>query len=197
MMHEKIVEARKREEDTEYIREKVLRKFPLLGVIMSHLKIVARGNLRDIDGKPLDTATTDGETIYYHPEFFSSLSDSEKIFILAHEILHIAFNHILRSKDRDQNLWGMATDAVINQILKSEGLPLVKGSIDREDAINRSAEEVYGALFKDAEEDKLKEVKSDWIVNYSESQEADRGRHNIWNDAIKQAEQKNSFGSEK
>ena len=196
-MLEQTKEAKRSKEEAEYIKEKVLRKFPLLGVTMSHLKVAAISNLRTLDGKRMDTATTNGETIYYHPEFFASLSLEEKIFVLAHEVMHAACNHVARSKDKDQVLWGIATDSVINQILKSEGLLLVKGSIDREDAINCSAEEMYEKLVKEEEDNKRKEIRSDWIVNYSNEQDAERGKHDIWRDVVSQLEDKSSVGSEK
>jgi len=199
-MFEKRIEGRRYHEEIEYIKDRVLRKFPLLGVTMSHLKITAIDRLRIADGKLMGPATTDGETIYYIPEFFGSLSDEEKIFILAHEVMHVAFNHIVRSKDKDQKLWGMAADAVINQILKNEGLPLVKDSIDREDAINRSAEEMYEKLLKEKkeeEEEKHEQKNSHSSSDENENEQASHGSHEIWKEAVKQEEEKNFAGNEK
>ena len=133
-------------DEIDYIKGQVLQKFPLLGVTMSALNTVADSNI--------GTAATDGHNIYYSPKFFSSLSDDEKTFIYAHEVMHVAFNHILRSKGRDQALWNTATDAVVNQILKSEGLPIFGNSIDMPEAVNKSAEEIYDKLLKEKEKEK-------------------------------------------
>lgn len=133
-------------DEIDYIKGQVLQKFPLLGVTMSALNTVADSNI--------GTAATDGHNIYYSPKFFSSLSDDEKTFIYAHEVMHVAFNHILRSKGRDQALWNTATDAVINQILKNEGLPIFGNSVDMPEAVNKSAEEIYEKLLKEKQNQK-------------------------------------------
>ena len=189
-MLEKTEEGRKRQEEIEYIKDRVLRRFPLLGVTLSHLHIVATDHLRTADGKLMGTATTDGETIYYHPDFFASLSDEEKIFIVTHEIMHVAFNHILRSEKKDQKWWGVATDSVINQILKGEGLLLVKGSIDRGDAINRSAEEMYEILLEEEEEEEeYRELQVNNSRDEEEDKESEYGSHEIWKEAVEQAKE--------
>lgn len=136
----------KQKEEIEYIRERVLRKFPLLGVAMASLQTVAED--------AVGTAGTDGKTVYYSPKFMEGLSDDEKTFLYAHEVMHIAFNHIMRSKGRNPRLWNIATDSVINQILKSEDLPLIEGGVDMAEAVNRSAEEMYEKLLKEQEDKK-------------------------------------------
>ena len=137
-------DAKAQEEDIKYIRGKVLRKFPLLGVTMASLETYPDSKIK--------TACTDGKNIYYSPKFFAKLSDEEKVFVYAHEVMHVAFNHIMRSKGRHHKLWNIATDSVINQILKEEGLPLVKGGVNIEEALNKSAEEMYEKLLKEREE---------------------------------------------
>ena len=137
-------DAKAQEEDIRYIRGKVLRKFPLLGVTMASLETYPDSTIK--------TAYTDGKSIHYSPKFFAKLSDEEKVFVYAHEVMHVAFNHIMRSKGRHHKLWNIATDSVINQILKEEGLPLVKGGVNIEEALNKSAEEMYEKLLKKREE---------------------------------------------
>jgi predicted metal-dependent peptidase len=188
-MLEKTKEGKKSQEEAEYIKSRVLQKFPLLGVTLSHLNIVAKNHLKIADGTLVGTAVTDGETIYYHPELFSSLLDEEKIFVLAHEVMHVAFNHVARSADKDQKLWGMATDSVINQILKSEGLPLVTGSVDRKEARNRCAEEMYEILLNEEEK---KQEKSNNFGESNKSEQAGYDSHEIWKEAVKQLEQQNT-----
>lgn len=132
------------QEDIQYIKEQVLAKFPLLGVTMRPLSVVPDDRI--------GTAATDGHRIIYSPKFFSTLSDEQKQFVFAHEVMHVAFNHILRSKGRNQRLWNIATDSVINQILKNEKLPLAKGCVDIAEAVNHSAEEMYEKLLKKKEQ---------------------------------------------
>lgn len=134
----------KQQEEIQYIKEQVLAKFPLLGVTMRPLSVVPDDRI--------GTAATDGHRIIYSPKFFSTLSDEQKQFVFAHEVMHVAFNHILRSKGRDQRLWNIATDSVINQILKNEKLPLAEGGVDIAEAVNHSAEEMYEKLLKKKEQ---------------------------------------------
>ncbi len=138
------------QDDIDYIKNQVLVRFPLLGTTVSNMNFVADNSVI--------TAATNGESVIYAPKFLVRLTDEEKEFLLAHEMLHIAFNHILRSKNRDARLWNIATDAVINQILKSEGLPIIEGGVDIPEAINCSAEEMYDKLL--AEKEKQKEETS-------------------------------------
>ena len=77
------------------------------------------------------------------------MSVEEQIFTFAHEVCHIAFNHILRSEDKDPDLWNIATDAVINQFLKRDGLKMAPGVVDITEAINYDAEQLYEKLLQE------------------------------------------------
>ncbi len=128
----------KQNEEIEFIRKRVLRKFPLLGTVMVDVKLIADDRV--------GRAGTNGKEILWSPKYFESLNDSEKMFVLAHEYMHIAYDHILRSKERDKELWNYATDGVINQILIKEGLQMTDDGVDIKQAINYSAEELYEKL---------------------------------------------------
>lgn len=127
----------------EDVKANVLQKFPLLGVTMSKLDTKpTEGAMAQI----IDTAATNGKTVYFNPEFFQSLNEDQRAFIYAHEVMHVAFNHIMRSKGKQPKLWNTATDAVINQILKKEGYEIVGEGVDMPEALNHSAEEMYDKL---------------------------------------------------
>ncbi len=71
----------------------------------------------------LPTAATDGEKIFFSPEFMRQLSDSELDFVLMHEIMHIALKHCFRDEGRDPELFNIACDIVVNSnILQSCGM---------------------------------------------------------------------------
>jgi predicted metal-dependent peptidase len=77
----------------------------------------------------IKTAATDGRRLYIAPEFWRTLSLDERVFLLAHETLHVIFDHCPRAKlymDRgfgpdlkpfNPQKWNMATDYVINDAL--------------------------------------------------------------------------------
>lgn len=189
-------EALRQKQEIEVVRDTVLRKFPLLGVKMSKLETVAKDSV--------GTAGTDGKTIYYSPKYFATLTDEEKVFVYAHEVMHVAFNHILRSKDRDHKIWNQATDSVINHILKNENLPMDEGGVDIEEALHHSAEEMYEKLLKEKEEkqkekEQQKKDKSEkgepeqsddggGDSDEDESEQAGHDNHDIWKEAVKQYE---------
>ena len=130
--------------DIEALKRKMLVKYPFFGSVVAGVSYKA---IQDIP-----TAGTDGETIYYNNEFLEKLSVDEQTFIFAHEVCHIAFNHILRSEGKNQELWNIATDGVINQFLKRDGLKMVAGGVDIAEAINYDAEELYEKLLKEKQQ---------------------------------------------
>ena len=124
--------------DLEQIKRKILVKYPFFG------SVLAKSNF--IEEPLISTAATDGTNIFYNPAFLANVNDEEKTFVLSHEICHIAFNHIFRSEGKNPRLWNIATDSVINAFLKQDGLPIIDGCIDNDDAINYDAEELYQKL---------------------------------------------------
>ena len=130
--------------DIEALKRKMLVKYPFFG------SVVASIDYKENTGIP--TAGTDGKTIYYNPEYLEGLGRDEQTFIFAHEVCHIAFNHILRSEGKDPELWNIATDGVINQFLKKDGLKLAPGGVDMEEAINYDAEQLYERLLQEKQQ---------------------------------------------
>ncbi len=128
----------------ESIKRKMLVKYPFFGSVVE--------NVNYKENREISTAGTDGQTIYYNPEFLKKLIPDEQTFIFAHEVCHIAFDHIKRSEGKDSKIWNVATDGVINQFLKRDGLKIVVGGIDIKEAINYDAEQLYDKLLKEKQE---------------------------------------------
>ena len=122
----------------ESIKRRLLIKYPLFGSIVANSNFIA---------EPTEvTAGTDGKNIYYNPKFIESITDDQQTFIFAHEICHIAFDHISRREGKDKDLWNIAADSVVNAFLKQDGLPIVEGGVDIPEAINYDVEEMYKKL---------------------------------------------------
>lgn len=68
------------------------------------------------------TAAVDGRNIYWNRQFFESLTLNETIFVLAHEVMHVVYDHFGRRSHRDPGYWNMAGDYVINGMLMEEGI---------------------------------------------------------------------------
>ena len=72
-----------------------------------------------------------------------SHSESHVPNAFANAVCHIAFDHLKRGKDKDQALWNIATDAVINNFLRKNGFTSIENTIDMPEASNYNAEEMY------------------------------------------------------
>ena len=130
--------------DIAALKRKMLVKYPFFGSVVASVGYK--------ENKDIPTAGTDGETIYYNPEYLEGLSVEEQTFIFSHEVCHIAFNHILRSEGKNPELWNIATDGVINQFLKRDGLKMASGGVDMAEAINYDAEQLYEKLLQEKQQ---------------------------------------------
>ena len=113
-------------------------KFPIISVFVSDVPLVENSSIA--------TAATDGNTVYYNRNFLKSLTPSQRQFVLAHEYLHIHFNHVKRGENKDQRLWNIATDAVINAKLEEEKFEPLEEGISMEQGKTMSADEIYDIL---------------------------------------------------
>ena len=100
----------------------MLIKYPFFGSTIANLKI--------IEQKGLGTLATDGKAIYYDPVFLTEADHNKRMFLFAHEVCHVAFNHILRAEGKDKKLWNVATDAIVNTLLENDGIKLPDDAID-------------------------------------------------------------------
>ena len=177
--------------DIDSIKRKLRIKYPTFGSVIANLKFQA--------SKDIETAGTDGKVLLYNPKFLGGLSEEQQIFIFAHEICHVAFEHIFRSEGKDKRLWNIATDSVINALLKQDGLPMVEGGVDIPEAINYDAEEMYNKLLE--EEKKQEQQNSQGNQRQHNSQDSqeqqdsqgNQGQHNSQDSQ----EQQDSQGSQR
>jgi len=109
-------------EDVSRIGKQLIIKEPFYGIFLSTLNKVVRTDL--------DTAGVSKSNINYqlaiNPEFWNSLdNDYKKIGLLKHELLHIAFNHLLERDDfLNHQLHNIAADIEINQYIDPQYYPV-------------------------------------------------------------------------
>lgn len=149
--------------DIQTLKDRLLVKYPAFA------SAIVNANYYE---KPVKTLCTDGKDIYYDSNFLNSLSIDEQLFVLAHEICHIRSNHIMRSKDKNPKLWNIATDAVINVLLKEDGLTIPQNVINMPDAVNYSAEEYYEKLLKEQEKNQNENSSSEKNQTQSEKEQS-------------------------
>ncbi len=157
--------------DITILKRKVLAMYPFFGSVAANVEY------QEIEDTGI--MKNDGSTIFYDPRYMSTLSDNDQLFLLAHELCHIAFEHKERGVGKDPTVWMSATDAVINQMLKRDGLEIISGGIDHPEAIDYSAEEYYELLLSEKLDIELidgqlegQETPSD---SHSESKQEDTG----------------------
>ena len=90
-------------------RVAMLLKYPFWGPLAARLTLVEAPWCR--------TIATDGRKFYYNPEFIDKLDEQEMIFGFGHELGHIIFEHFTRRGDRIPEVWNMAGDYIINNML--------------------------------------------------------------------------------
>lgn len=158
-------------------KRRMLIKYPRFGSEIATSRIEFRDDLK------YHTAATDGKNVYVDPNYFASLSEDDRLFLIAHEILHIKFMHPLRLKDKngnmkDMGIWNEACDAIINANLERDGFTIRDGYVNRPESLNYTAEEFYEILVKEK----------------IGSQGTFSDDHSLWEEAFKKAQSKTREG---
>ena len=103
-------------EDQDDAKIALISKYPFFSELVDKLQPIYTWEVK--------TQATDGTRLFINPEFTSKLSIQEKIFVLAHEVMHNALDHIGRARflGHDLELSNIAGDYEINAMLANAGL---------------------------------------------------------------------------
>ena len=152
---------------------------------------IANANISYHTGLKFKTACTDGKNIYVDPDFIAKLSEEDRLFVIAHELMHVKFQHPQRIKINpditDLELWNQACDAVTNANLVEDGFVLKQGYVNRPEAINFSAEEFYHILLKEKSQNKSnegKDSKGEKTENKGSVSPTGDSDHSVWGDSL-------------
>jgi len=146
------------EEQLEIMREEVfdrivvarvglLLRHPFFGNMATRLRILAADDW-------LPTAAVDGRNLYFNTQFFNAMNNKEIEFVVAHEILHMVFDHLGRRDDRNPMLYNIAADYIVNNTLVRDRIGTTPSIVDCFQDFKYegwTSEEVYDELFKEAE----------------------------------------------
>ena len=105
--------------------------------------------LRLVETEIVPVMGTDGSSLFYNPSAIKDMPQQQVMGVVAHEVLHCAFQHMFRRRHRIHDKWNKAADYVINAILLQEGFSLPKSRLFNSKYSNMPAEEVYEKLPND------------------------------------------------
>jgi predicted metal-dependent peptidase len=122
------------------------------------------------------TAATDGQKFYYNSRFIMMLKPKEVEFLVAHEVLHVVYDHMGRRGDRDPQIWNIADDYCVNADLKRHKIGqfittvpcLYETKYD-----GKSAEEVYDDLMKNVKKISMDDLIDQLLDDHLDSEEGD------------------------
>ena len=100
------------------------------------------------------TAATDGQKFYYNSRFIMMLKPKEVEFLVAHEVLHVVYDHMGRRDHRDPQMWNIADDYCVNADLKRHKIGQFITTVPclyEQKYDGKSAEEVYDDLMKNVQ----------------------------------------------
>lgn len=100
------------------------------------------------------TAATDGLKFYYNSRFIMLLKPKEVEFLVGHEVLHVAYDHMGRRGSRDPQIWNIADDYVVNADLRRHKIGQFITSVPclyESKYDGKPAEEVYDDLMKNVQ----------------------------------------------
>jgi predicted metal-dependent peptidase len=126
----------------------LLLRHPFFGNMATRLKIVPADEW-------LMTAAVDGRNLYFNTQFFNAMDNKEIEFVLAHEILHMVYDHLGRRHDRNPRLYNIAADYLVNNLLVRDRIGTKPRLVDCYQDFKYdgwSSEEVYDDLFEKAKE---------------------------------------------
>jgi len=126
----------------------LLLRHPFFGNMATRLKIMAADDW-------LPTAAVDGRNLYFNTQFFNAMNNKEIEFVIAHEILHCVFDHLMRREDRDPKLYNIAADYIVNNLLVRDNIGQKPSFIDCFQDFKYdgwTSEEVYDDIYETAKQ---------------------------------------------
>ena len=166
------------------IRSEIMERFPFYGSLLLHLK-VAFANC--------GTACTDMDMIYYDLGWIQKLDREELLFLTMHELLHCVLMHPVRGKQKEDFIYNVAADIVVNSHIFHELQYPLDFTIDGEIPMHvspdgmegrlQTAEEVYQKILTRRNESSRQESgKSKMGGGDGEIPDSDSllDRHDIW-----------------
>ena len=133
----------------------LLLRHPFFGNMATRLKIQAADDW-------LMTAAVDGRNLFYNTQFFNAMDNKEIEFVVAHEILHMVFDHLGRREERNPMLYNIAADYIVNNLLVRDRIgdkPKIVDCFQDFKYDGWTSEQVYDELFEQAKKNGEEAIK--------------------------------------
>ena len=122
------------------------------------------------------TAATDGLKFYYNSRFIMMLKPKEVEFLVAHEVLHVVYDHMGRRNHRDPQIWNIADDYAVNADLKRHKVGQFITTVPclyEQKYDGKPAEEIYDDLMKNVQKININDLIDQMIDDHLDGDEQD------------------------
>jgi len=160
----------------------LLRKEPFYAHVLSGLSRIVTDEIPTM----AVSYKNDGFCLWINPTFtIKELSDKERIAVLKHELLHLVFKHLFRSRGNDRELENIAADLVVNQYVNPWPLPkgaLLLSSFPDLNLLPEQTFEWYYEKLRSLRNSNASEnhPKSKNTLDAIENNKNSRGNHDLW-----------------
>ena len=124
------------------------------------------------------TAATDGLKFYYNSKFIMMLKPKEVEFLVAHEVLHVVYDHMDRRGTRDPQLWNIADDYAVNADLKRHKVGQFITTVPclyEQKYDGKPAEEIYDDLMKNVQKININDLIDQMIDDHMDNADDGEG----------------------
>lgn len=147
-------EARMGKEILSFLRDEIYKDLRFMDVALSALTFVEREGMQMF--------ATDGRMLYFGPEHTIEIFKKNERFLeraYLHSILHCIYGHLWIRQDRREDLWNLACDIAVEQVIDSLNKPCTKRILTllRKQVYERlknlnivSASQIYELLYEDS-----------------------------------------------
>ncbi len=122
------------------------------------------------------TAATDGQKFYYNSRFIMMLKPKEVEFLVAHEVLHVVYDHMGRRGNRDPQIWNIADDYCVNADLKRHKVGQFITTVPclyEQKYDGKAAEEVYDDLMKNVQKISMDDLIEQLLDDHLDGEEGE------------------------